>query len=448
MLILRCIGHCKFHVLNNQKHNITICIRSCDKHNNQPSEHTVNPKTIVILGALALGTLQVASASETTKSFLDRWDLSAYIDISAMRSFQTLGSHHANPMPDFPTWNLYLPKASLWATYDIGKGWSAGTQIEFENNGTVASVGEGSADTRPVTWDAPLSLSELWIQKSFSDAANIKIGFMGSPVGRQNDMPFQFFGTLRPEDGPSFLALNNNTPAIGFNGEAGCWSYDIQAYPGFMSWDFGNDYWRRGLFDSDQSYTQSVERLYGGAFLVNYSGVKGLLLGLSGEMGSGHTRFEGDNDESLYIRSLISLASLSWDYEYDNFIFRGAWQYAYVSNSDKGYNPSGTIARPVDLEGMSVYGEVGYDVLGHNARYAGKQKLYIFGRYSRVDYRNYHELQEGSIVRFHTGGQRFSFGLNWYPLRQLVVKGECGFGFDADPSRIFAGLTLSWMPFN
>lgn len=67
---------------------------------------------------------------ETTpkKKFADRLSVEGYIELAAQWSSDRLGHHRSNPLPEYPGWNVNLPNACIWATLDIGKGWSLGTQ--------------------------------------------------------------------------------------------------------------------------------------------------------------------------------------------------------------------------------------------------------------------------------------------------------------------------------
>ena len=67
-----------------------------------------------------------------------------------------------------------------------------GTQINVTNEGSVPIEGSGSADDRPMDWGCEVSLDEIWVMKRFNDAAGIKVGLIGTPVGQQNDCPDSF----------------------------------------------------------------------------------------------------------------------------------------------------------------------------------------------------------------------------------------------------------------
>ena len=69
------------------------------------------------------------------KTFAQRWNISGYIELVAERDFDKLGSHHSNPLSDYPAWNIFLPNSCIWAEFDAGKGWTLGTQVSFTNQG-------------------------------------------------------------------------------------------------------------------------------------------------------------------------------------------------------------------------------------------------------------------------------------------------------------------------
>lgn len=377
------------------------------------------------------------------KSLKDRLDITGFIELSAQRTWDKLGGRRSPSGNDYPAWRLALPSGIVWAEFEIGKGWSVGTQVSLDNIGTVdMKEGVGNADERSFNWDCSLALQEMWIQKSFSDAANLKVGLIGTPVGQQNDYPTQFFGVVRPEQGPAMLALNNQSPSGDFNGESGAWSYDIMAIPGFVNFDFGNEYWSYG----DGAYQRTINRLYAGAFRLNNNSVEGLTIGVSGEFGGGTTNMEYEGVEGdSYTRRMstgLALAGMDWLYDNHNMVFRGAYQYGYMSCKDKDRTMISVEGPLHDMQAMSLGAEFGYDFFSLNSKLAGKQKFYVFGRYDWANRQDYKKTGTSDWMDI----QRITFGINWFPMKQILVKADFGFGFDNDPSRIFAGCSISWLP--
>lgn len=71
-----------------------------------------------------------------------------------------------------------IPHAVIYLGYDFGKGWTMGSEIEFEHTGTGSSVeqeyeesGEWETDTEK---GGEVELEQFWLQKSFARWANIR----------------------------------------------------------------------------------------------------------------------------------------------------------------------------------------------------------------------------------------------------------------------------------
>lgn len=132
------------------------------------------------------------------------------------------------------------------------------------------------------------------------------------------------------------------------------------------------------------------------------------------------------------------------EYDARNMIFRGAYQYGYVGNSNLSASDDSRYGKPSDMTGMSLGAEFGYDFFSLSKKLEGKQKFYVFARYDWYRYRDCSEMT--GTARSRRDGQRVSVGINWFATPQIIVKGELGMGYDADPARAFAGLGIAWQP--
>ena len=92
-----------------------------------------------------------------------------------------------------------LPHVVIYLGYDFGKGWSMGTEIEFEHGGTESAIEIEEEETgeyeSEVERGGEVALEQFWLQKSFSRALNLRLGHMVVPVGGTNNshMPTEFF---------------------------------------------------------------------------------------------------------------------------------------------------------------------------------------------------------------------------------------------------------------
>ena len=98
-----------------------------------------------------------------------------------------------------------LPHVVVMIGYDFGKGWTMGTEIEFEHGGTESAVEmeaeEAGEWEKEVERGGEVALEQFWIQKSFGKGFNIRGGHMVIPVGYTNahHLPTEFFTVYRPE---------------------------------------------------------------------------------------------------------------------------------------------------------------------------------------------------------------------------------------------------------
>ena len=79
-----------------------------------------------------------------------------------------------------------LPHAVIYLGYDFGKGWTFGTEIEFEHGGNGLAYEkedeEGGEWEQEVEKGGEVELEQFWIQKSFGRAANLRFGHIVVPV--------------------------------------------------------------------------------------------------------------------------------------------------------------------------------------------------------------------------------------------------------------------------
>ena len=98
-----------------------------------------------------------------------------------------------------------LPHVVFFISYDFGRGWSMSTEIEFEHGGVGSAIEMEAEETgeyeTEVERGGEVNLEQFWIQKSFSNAFNIRMGHIIVPVGLTNQyhLPTEFFTVYRPE---------------------------------------------------------------------------------------------------------------------------------------------------------------------------------------------------------------------------------------------------------
>lgn len=132
-----------------------------------------------------------------------------------------------------------LPRAVFAFDYHFGRGWYLGTEIEFENGGTGATMEiehnkEGGEIETEIEKGGEVALEQLHITKHFSNAFNLRIGHMIVPVGLTNSHhePTLFFGTVRPESETAILPSTWHETGIAVLGYLGDFRYEAMLVSG------------------------------------------------------------------------------------------------------------------------------------------------------------------------------------------------------------------------
>ena len=142
-----------------------------------------------------------------------------------------------------------IPHAVIYIGYDFGRGWTMGTEVEFEHTGTGSTI-ENEAD-EAAEWEfeqekgGEVELEQFWIQKSFARWANVRAGHIVVPVGLNNAYhePLNYFTVYRPEGENTILPSTWHDTGISFWGNAGKFRYEVQAVAGLNAMLFNRDRW-------------------------------------------------------------------------------------------------------------------------------------------------------------------------------------------------------------
>lgn len=333
-----------------------------------------------------------------------------------------------------------LPHVVLYLGYDFGKGWSMGTEIEFEHGGTESAVEieeeEAGEYESEVERGGEVALEQFWIQKSFSRSLNLRMGHIVVLVGatNQHHMPTEFFTVYRPEGENTIMPCTWHETGVSLWGNVGKWRYEVQFLPGLDSDRFGRQGW---VHDGAGSpYEFKIANSYAGAFRVDNYSVPGLTLSLSGYLGNSFKNTLSATDNSKYsdVKGTVAIGAFDFRYNANNLIVRGNFDYGHLSDSEmitkfnmsmRKDSPSPKQAVASDAIAMGI--EAGYDILSlMNGLKDKEQKLYVFGRYEYYDsmYKT-----EGSVQDYKwCGRQRVAAGLNYFPMKDIVIKGEYSIG--------------------
>ena len=403
--------------------------------------------SLLLLAALATGAQTTALAQTAHRDSTSccqkksRLTIGGYGEAVMSRNFYSdNGNRYTNPgkYKDDPSHGRFdLPHVSISLGYDFGKGWTMGTEIEFEHGG-VGSAIEYEADEaiefeQEQEKGGEVELEQFWVQKSFARALNVRMGHIVVPFGLTNahHEPLNFFTVYRPEGENTILPSTWHQTGVSLWGRTAHWRYEAQLLAGLDCFHFSRTNWIQNGPHSPFEF-EPANRYALSARVDNYS-VPGLRLALSAYYGQAmHNSVPHDMDkgDARDIKGNVYLGSFDFSYDRYNWKARGYFDYGYVSNAKEIsalVYPNVQYVKPYESGNGKYFGshamatmiELGYDIFSQipALRHDG-QKLYVFGHYEHYD------------ANIHTPTKRWtmknvwSFGLNYHPLPQVAVKAD------------------------
>ena len=394
-----------------------------------------------LVAGLATASAQTVAADSVMQHVNGkRLSVGGYGEVAMSRNFYSdhvsrysLADEHKNA----PSHGRFdIPHAVIYLGYDFGKGWTMGTEIEFEHGGVGMAYEkedeEGGEWEQEVEKGGEVELEQFWIQKSFGRWANIKAGHIVVPVGLNNAYhePLNFFTVYRPEGENTVLPSTWHQTGISFWGKTKGWRYELQFLAGLNSDNFTNTGWiKKGPGTPTEG---EIATKYGTALRIDNYCIKGLRIGLSGYYGHAiGNSYPNNKDgaESKY-KGVVAIGAIDFTYNNYNWIVRGQADYGYLSDAKQlkyftnrlnGLSPfhhSAFVSKNAFAYGI----EAGYNVFSQIEKLRqDNQKLYLFGRYEHY---NPYASKTKNTSYDYTNVQRMAVGINYYPVKQIAVKAE------------------------
>ena len=406
----------------------------------------MNSLRIGLMSAALVAGLATASAQTVAVDSVmqhvngKRLSVGGYGEVAMSRNFYSdhvsrysLADEHKN---DPSHGRFDIPHAVIYLGYDFGKGWTMGTEIEFEHGGVGMAYEkedeEGGEWEQEVEKGGEVELEQFWIQKSFGRWANIKAGHIVVPVGLNNAYhePLNFFTVYRPEGENTILPSTWHQTGISFWGKTKGWRYELQFLAGLNSDNFTNTGWiNKGPGTPTEG---EIATKYGTALRIDNYCIKGLRIGLSGYYGHAiGNSYPNNKDgaESKY-KGVVAIGAIDFTYNNYNWIVRGQADYGYLSDAKQlkyftnrlnGLSPfhhSAFVSKNAFAYGI----EAGYNIFSQIEKLRqDNQKLYLFGRYEHY---NPYASKTKNTSYDYTNVKRMAVGINYYPVKQIVVKAE------------------------
>ena len=424
-------------------------------------------KTVVLTAVLALvdicgmaqenvdavtGATQQAEKTEKT-DIKSRLHVGGYGEAVMTRNFYSQSFNRykkpENYTDDKSHGRFDLPHVCLNLNYDFGKGWTMGSEIEFEHggNGTAVEIeaeeaGEYEAE---VEKGGEVNIEQFWINKAFmAGKLNIKAGEIIVPVGYSNAYhePNQFFTVYRPEGEATIMPNTWHQLGLSLWGRLKDWRYEAQLLSGLNSESFTAENFVH--YGATSPYEFKVANNYAGTVRIDNYSVKGLRVGLSGYYGytfRNTLRTPGTKYDD--VTGALGIVALDFSLNRWNWIVRGNIDYAHFSDADEisAYNQANWThhkyqdGNPHHYSNIGSHAvayaiEAGYNIFSQIPRLKD-EKFFVFGRYE-----HYNTMASGTYKSMYqyTKKYRCAFGVNYSPVKQITIKGEYSYRFFEKPN--------------
>lgn len=357
-----------------------------------------------------------------------------------------------------------IPHAVIMLGYDFGRGWSMGTEIEFEHGGVEAATEKETEETgefeQEIERGGEVALEQFWVQKSFNKHLNIRAGHIVVPVGMTNNghTPNMFFSVYRPEGENTIMPCTWHETGLSLWGRAGSWRYEAQLLPSLNSNFFNDAGWIHN--GSASPYEFRPANGLSTAVRVDWTGVEGLRLSVSGYAGNS---FNNDITTAIYsetsqyrdAKGTVLIGAFDFAYRNHWLTLRGNFDYGHlgdaslISTRNKNQTTMSGNPYPHTAVGESAYDasiEAGINLLAWRYERAKNRKLYLFARYDRYD--SFVPAEGWTDVEW-CERQVLSAGINYCPLPEIVIKAEGGIRLLADQynDEPFFALGITWTGF-
>ena len=359
----------------------------------------------ILMASVSIGASAQVNAADSVMNHAkgNKFSVGGYGEAAYSRNFYSdSGNRYTTPRnykKDPSHGRFDIPHAVIYLGYDFGKGWTMGTEIEFEHGGSGSAI-EYEADEaiefeHETEKGGEVELEQFWLQKTFGRAFNVRAGHIVA---------------------------------------------------GLDAYHFSRANWIQGGTSSPFEF--EVANKYGFLARVDNYTLPGLRLGVSGYFGqSMHNNVPHDMERGAKkkIKGNVYLGSLDFTFKRYNWVARGNVDYGYVSHAKEISQltyPNVQYVKPYESGNGKYFGshaiammlEVGYDVFSQiKSLRADNQKLYVFGHIE-----NYDSYIHAATKKW-TNKTIYAAGLNYYPIPQIAIKAEYNYrklksGYNNEPA--------------
>ena len=311
-----------------------------------------------------------------------------------------------------------LHGVELEAEVEIEHGGTGGSlEIEYEEFGEYETEVEKGGE---------VILEELYIEREFSDAFNIRLGHFYVAVGLTTEQyhPTDFFGSRRPESETAVIPAIWHETGIEVNGHVERLSYRIQLVNGLDATGFSSQNWIVGGHQTRFEEVRASNMALAGR--LDYRLADGLTLGVSGYRGN-----SADNRPKPDMKGVdanVSIFDVHAVLRYNRFRAQGMYLYGHLQNADVVSQRNRSLSNNLDVPRTPVgsaayasYVEVGCNILP-TSRSRQKDQLYLFLRFDSYD--TMASVPHGFFNNLRFERTVYTLGLNYIMDNAVVLKGD------------------------
>jgi len=297
------------------------------------------------------------------------------------------------------------------------------SEIEFEHGGTGSAV-EPEEFENEIEKGGDIEIEELHLTWVVSSGLNLRAGHVIVPVGAINaaHLPTDYFTTVRPESEISLIPVTWHETGLQAFGDLGGFRYQALLVNGLDSSGFDSRSWIRG--GRQARFEQVKATGMAGAVRLDYTGLDGVVAGVSGYVGNSTSNRPEPDMEGIDGR--VSIVDGHARADLGPVAARGEVLYGAIENADLiSRNNSrlpaelGVPRTPVAKNAFGWSVEAGVNV----ARFLfpdSRLRLVPFGRYETYD--SMYRTDPGILADPRFDRSVVTLGLDLFVTDQVVIK--------------------------
>jgi hypothetical protein len=322
-----------------------------------------------------------------------------------------------------------LERVVIEFAYEFDSKWQVELEIEYEHGGTGVTLEYDGFDEfgefeTEIEAGGEVIVEKLEVKYQYNDNISVKMGHITVPVGIGTDLhkPSQYFTTERHWSEATLIPQVWHETGVNVSASWNDFTAQTLITTGLNSEYFRTHHWVATGHQTRFEQVNSDDLAL--TFRLDYGNIKsGSSVGVS--FYNGNTSGNRNKTNKISGDGNLTLIGLHGVWEQDNWLARGQYLFGQLDDSEAITKANKTTAglRPgvfaqVGSEAESAFLEVAYDTKNF---FGLTTPLYLFTAY---EYANpIKKLEEGKPTsRFDT--QEISFGINYFPTKNLVFKGQ------------------------